>query len=145
MSEVKPKKNKGGRPTKREATNRKISKTMCKLDDKAIAKLEQVFSLDASIAEICFFLDITPQTLRNWRKKKPKLFANLERQRERMVLKARETIGSAIGDKKNPQHAFKYVEKKRRKEFGTALDGALDSDEAQIIGIVINKPSDKKK
>lgn len=138
-------KNKGGRPTKEQQRRKKISDTMNQLDDKAIAKLEQVYSLDASIGEICCELDITSQTLRNWRKKNPDLFVKLDRLRENMVLKARNTIQTAIQDKENPQHAFKYVERKRRKEFGTALDVAVESDDATIVGIVINKPTGKKK
>lgn len=97
--------------TKKEQKNRKISKAMDKLTPDAIRKLEEVFSLDASTNEIAFYLDVSVQTLYNWRKREPKLFERLDRLKEKPVLKARNTILRNLDD---PQHAKWYMEKKAK-------------------------------
>jgi len=67
-------KKKAGRPTKRDAKNKKIGEGVSKLTDDAVQKLKQVFSFDASIAEVCCYLEISNQTFYNWKKNNIKLF-----------------------------------------------------------------------
>ena len=89
-----------------------------KINADVINKMEQAFSLDASIDEMCLFAGITPQTYYNFIKKWPDLLERFTALRNRPVLKARNTVVGALGE---PIHAFKYLEKKRRAEFGEKI------------------------
>ena len=80
-----------------------------------LAKLEEVTALDASIPEVVFYADISQDSYYRYLKAHPKFASRLESLRNKPVLRARQTIVTALGD---PNFAFKYVEKKRRKEFG---------------------------
>jgi len=117
------------RPTNREIKNKHIGEGVSKLTPENIQKLEQVYSLDASIGEVASYLDVSTQTIYNWEKKNPKLFDKLYRLAEKPVLKARQTVVKALED---PNHAFKYLEKKRRKEFGNNLDVTTEGQSMQI-------------
>ena len=86
-----------------------------KMTPEVIKKLEEVFAIDGSIEEACYYADISIQTYYNLVKKNPELLEGFERLRNKPILKARNTIVASLND---PNHAFKYVEKKRRKEFG---------------------------
>lgn len=108
---------KPGAPTKRQIINKKISESLSKLTPEAIQKLEQVYSLDASVGEICCYLDISDQTLTNWRKKNPELFGKLQRLRDKPVLKARQTVISKAND--SYANAMDYLSRKRKGEFST--------------------------
>lgn len=99
------KKNPGGRPTK--------------LTPEAIKKLEEVFAIDGSIAEACFYADISQQTYFNFVKRFPRYVERFNALRERPYLKARQTIVKALDD---PNHAFRYMERKKKKEFGNTVD-----------------------
>lgn len=107
------------RPTKRAVINKHISEALCKLTPDATQKLEQMYSMDSSIKEIAYYLDVSAQTIYNWKEKNPELFDKLERLRERPVLKARQTVIKSLDD---PNHAFRYLEKKAKKEFGVSVD-----------------------
>jgi len=114
-----------GRPTKREVTNRKIAEAVTKLDDETVKKLEEVFALDGTVEEACFYAGISRQTYYNWVKEKPELLDRFEALRQRPFLKARQTIVKALD---NPDHAFKYMTKKKKAEFGDALDLTTQGD-----------------
>jgi len=119
------------RPTKKEQTARKISKAVSKLTPEAVQKLEQVFALDASLKEICFYLDISERTFYNWKERNVELFQRLEALREKPVLKARGTIISSLDDPKNSQW---YLEHKKKAEFGVKpADVNVNVNIAQIL------------
>ena len=102
-------KNKGGRPT-----------IMTEL---VIKKLEEVFAIGGGDGEACMYADISHQTLYDYQKKHPEFIARKEALKERPILKARQTIIKSIDD---PLHAKWYLEKKRKKEFGNAVEIGLD-------------------
>jgi hypothetical protein len=77
--------------------------------------LEQAFSLDCSVAEACLFADITGDTYYKLIKDKPKLKNRFNSLREKPVLIARKTIVTSC--QTNPEIAFRYLERKKRKEF----------------------------
>ncbi len=110
------KKNKGGRPPK--------------LSDVTIAKLEEVFAMDGSIEEACSFAGIHPATYHRWIEKKPGLRDRFMALRERPVLAARTTVVTAI--KTDPAIAIKYLERKRRKEFGNQIGIDVGADRESI-------------
>lgn len=120
------KKNRGGRPTK--------------LTPEVIKKLEEVFAIDGSIAEACFYADISQQTYFNFVKRFPRYVERFNALRERPYLKARQTIVKALDD---PNHAFRYMEKKKKKEFGNAIDVTTDGQPLTAIGALIQEIEQK--
>lgn len=88
-----------------------------KLSPDTIKRLEEVFSLDGSIEEACFWAEISKQTYYNWLKKNPKMGERFDALRERPTLKARKEVVSGIDN--NPEFALKYLERKKKKEFST--------------------------
>ena len=99
------------RPTKKNPEGKQKSP---KLTEDTIRKLEEAFSIDASVKEACYYADISTDTFYRWIKKYPKLSYKLERLREKPVLKARQTVVRSLG---NPDYAFKYLERKKKDEF----------------------------
>ena len=84
-----------------------------------VIKLEQAFAIDASVEEACSYADISRNTFYEYLKKEPEFQDRIDELRQRPVLKARQTIVKHLDD---PTFAFKYVEKKRKKEFGNSLE-----------------------
>lgn len=107
-------KNLGGRPTL--------------MDAQTIAKLEQAFSLDATILEACLFAGISDDVYYDYLKKEPKFADRVKALRSTPVLKARDAVISAF--KKDPNLALKYLERKAKREFAprTELTGADGKD-----------------
>ena len=95
-----------------------------KKDDSTIKLLEEAFSMDCPITEACLHANISTQTYYNWIEEEPELKVRFDRLRERPFLLARTTIIKAI--KENPQLAFEYMKRKKRKEFGDNVDLTTD-------------------
>lgn len=96
-----------------------------------ISKLEEVFALGGSDEEACFFAGIGKSTLYNYQKENPEFVERKEALKETPILKARRTVVDAL---KEPNMAFKFLERKRRGEFGPTLDLTADVS-AKIISI----------
>lgn len=94
-----------------------------------IAKLEQVFAIDGSVEEACSYADISRDAFYDYLKKNAEFSDRIEDLRQRPVLKARQTIVKSLDD---PSHAFKYLEKKKKKEFGNNLDITSEGEKLQI-------------
>ena len=103
-----------GRPTKRQQINKKIGLGVSKMTQDNINKLKEVFAIDGTIAEACFYANISVQTYYEWTKKNPKLSEEFNALREKPVLKARQTVVRSLD---NPDYAFKYLERKKKDEF----------------------------
>lgn len=101
-----------------------------KLTPEVRKKMEEAAALDASIPELCFYAGVTKQTYYNWKEQDPEFFDRLDELRNKPVLLARQTIMRGIA--KDPNHAFRYVEKKRPKEFASTTklehSGAVDTN-----------------
>ena len=100
-----------------------------------IGKLESAFSIDASVAEACFFANIAESTYYEWCGDSPELSERFKRLRQKPVLKARQVIAN---DLDNPATAKWYLERKRSQEFATSQD--LGIIEKAGLGITINMP-----
>ena len=105
-----------GTLSERERKNRNISKGVSKLTPEAIQKLEQLFSLDASLGEMCSYLDVSYQTIYNWEKANPKLFEKLNRMRDKPTLKIRQAAVAKATESYG--NAMDYLKRKRKEEFG---------------------------
>lgn len=79
-----------------------------------VKKLEEVFALDGTVEEACFYADISKQTYYNWLEKNPELVDRFEALRQTPILKARKTVVRALS---NPNIAMSYLERKRKAEF----------------------------
>ena len=85
-----------------------------KMTDETVRKLEEVFAIDWSIGEACYYADISRQTYYNWVEENPELLERFQRLREKPVLKARQSVVSNLWD---AEFALKYLKNKRNKEF----------------------------
>ena len=85
-----------------------------KLTDDVVKKLEEIFLLDGTVEEACFFAGISKQTLYNWFKDNPKMQERMDALRNEPFLKARRTI---VKNLENPQYAFEYMKRKKKDEF----------------------------
>jgi predicted DNA-binding protein YlxM (UPF0122 family) len=90
-----------------------------KMTDEVVKKLEEVFALDGSVDEACYYANISRQCYYNWIKSFPKMQENFDRLRQRPVLKARQTVVKSLDQ---PNYAFEYLKRKRKKEFGDNVD-----------------------
>jgi len=102
-----------------------------KMTEEVVKKLEEVFAIDGSIPEACYYANISRQSYYNWIDSFPEYKERFDRLRQRPVLKARQTVVKALD---NPDYAFKYLEKKRKKEFGNAIDVTTKGDKINDIG-----------
>ena len=93
-----------------------------------VKKLEEAFSLDASIEEACFYAGISRQTYYNNVKEGDDLFDRFNELRQSPVLIARKTTVKAL---KDPDHAHWYLERKRKNEFSTKT--SLDDDDGKNV------------
>jgi hypothetical protein len=105
-----------------------------KLTPEIRSKIEEIAALDGTVEEMAYYCGISRQTIYNYLDKESPFFdaqlaEDVERLRAQPVLKARRTIEGALQD---PNHAFKYLERKRRKEFGTNIDVTTDGQPLQI-------------
>jgi len=85
-------------------------------DAETVRKLEEAFSIDATVEEACFYADISRQSYYDHVKAKPELFDRFTALRQRPVLKARQTLVKSLD---NPDHAKWYIERKKKAEFST--------------------------
>lgn len=117
-----------------------------------VMKLEEIFALDGTVEEACFFADISRNTFYEWMKEHPELNDRFEALRNNPVLLARRSVIDGLTD---PELALKYLERKRRNEFSTRtetdnttkmdMSGSLETTSSdQIVDEVLTKLKDKK-
>ena len=89
------------------------------ITQEVIRKLEEVFAIDGSVEEACFYADIGKTAFFEWQKRNPEYAERFEALRQKPVLKARETV---IKDLVNPSGAQWYLTRKKKAEFGAMVD-----------------------
>jgi hypothetical protein len=120
-------------------------KTNWKMTPDRIKKLEEAFAMDCTVLEACYYADISTPTYYEWLKAHPELSSKFERLRERPVFLARKTVVQGVTEDKD--FAFKYLQKKRKLEFGdepvpavqNTINNNLPVDESQKISSVIKQ------
>ena len=112
-----------------------------KLTDEVRRKIEEVAALDGSVEEMAYYSGVHRTTLYNWLQEDKDFFDRIQELRERPILKARQTVVKHLED---PNNAFKYLEKKRRKEFGQNIDVTTDGDKLAplLVKIITNDERD---
>lgn len=89
------------------------------ITDEVLKKLEEVFLLGGTDTEACLYADISPRTLYNYQKDNPEFLQRKDALKETPFLKARRTIVESLTD---PNHAFKFMERKKKAEFGNNIE-----------------------
>ncbi len=89
------------------------------MTDVVIGKLEEIFALDGTVKEACFYAGINPDTYYTFVKDNPKYSDRFNALRETPFLAARRTIVNSL---KNPDNAFKYMERKKKDEFSVRIE-----------------------
>ena len=97
-----------------------------------LAQLKQAFSFGCTDLEACVYADISESQLYYYQEKYPDFISEKQRLKEKVVLQARKNVVDRImqEDKKNAvdgimggaDNSWKYLEKKKKKEFGNAFD-----------------------
>lgn len=90
-----------------------------KLTEETVKKLEEVFAMDGTVEEACFWAEISRQTYYNWIKEFPEMEVRFDSLRQRPFLKARQTI---IKNLDNLDGAKWYLERKKKQEFATRIE-----------------------
>lgn len=96
---------KGGRPTI--------------MTEETVKKLEEVFAMGGSDVEACYYANISRQTLYTYQEKHPEFVDRKEALKNKPILKARQTVVQSLND---PNYAFKYLERRKKDEFGDNID-----------------------
>ena len=84
-----------------------------------VAKLEQAFAIDATVAEACSYADISRDSFYDYLKREPAFSDRIEELRQRPVLKARQTIVKALD---TPGSAQWYLGRKAKNEFAERIE-----------------------
>ncbi|MCE7936296.1 hypothetical protein DYH10_00675 [Candidatus Saccharibacteria bacterium CPR2] len=90
-----------------------------KSQDIVIPKLEAAFAVDATVTEACFYADISTSSYYRFVEKNSQFRDRFAQLRNKPVLLARQTVVNAL--KTDPHLAFRYLEKKRKLEFGKTV------------------------
>lgn len=89
-----------------------------------VLKLEQAFAIDATVGEACSYAEISRNTFYVYLKEHPEFQDRIDELRERPILKARQTVVSALTQ---PEYAMKYLERKAKREFSTRIEQDITS------------------
>lgn len=92
----------GGRPTKLTKENK--------------VKILELAALDASVAEMAMYCNVTKQTVYDWLERDTELSDEVERLREKPILAIRRSILEKAHD--TYQNGMDYLKRKRKAEFG---------------------------
>jgi len=109
-----------------------------KKDEKSVKALEDAAAMDCTVQESCLLADISKQTNYYRLEKDLELKERLDKLKATPVLKARQTVASKLGELETAKW---YLEKKRKKEFGNAIDMTSDGEKISlnINGIIAEK------
>lgn len=89
------------------------------MNEDVLHKLEEVFALGGTDTEACMYADIATSTLYKYQTENPEFIDRKNELKETPFLKARRTIVNSLDD---PNHAFKFMERKKKAEFGQNID-----------------------
>ena len=92
-----------------------------KITSKAIAALEQAFSMDCTDDEACLMAGIGRSTLYRYENDYPEFHERKQLLKQKQVLKARQVINLKLDESDRPTATW-LLERKRRDEFGQQVD-----------------------
>ena len=97
--------------------------------EELLQKLEEAFAWGCTDDEACVYADISPSSLYNYQNEKPEFLERKELLKTKPILRARQIVIEAM--EKNPTLAFKFLERKRRDEFGEPAAYTISSDRSE--------------
>lgn len=103
------------------------------LDSGKVIHLIDAYKFDATDEESCSYAGISLDQLRYFREQHPTFSQVKDACKELPNLVARKTVVGQLAT--NPDMAFRYLERKKKKEFGANLD--LTSDGEKIEGVQV--------
>jgi len=103
-----------------------------KIDKLILQKLEEVFSLGGSDEEACLYADIGKSTLYDYQAENPKFSERKHLLKQRPILLARQEVISGL--KGNPELALKYLERRKKNEFGLRHE-VITTEEVGILNL----------
>lgn len=114
-----------------------------KMSKETLQKLEQVFAMDGSDEEACFYADISPTTLYTYQLKHPEFLERKNALRNKPILAARQTVIKGLDD---VDTAFKYLKCKKRDEFAekTITEDTGVKDSLENIANEIKKIAERR-
>ena len=89
-------------------------------DRAKVERLIEVYKLDASNEEACFYAGISSEQLKYFMEQHREFYAIKEQLKQMPILKARKTINDAL--ETDLGNAWKYLSRKRKVEFGANID-----------------------
>lgn len=113
-----------------------------KMTEDTLRKLDEVFAIDGSIEEACFFADIATSTYYLWVKENPELSERFNRLRNNPVLKARKTVNDKLGE--SYQNAMDYLKRKKKIEFGDNVDVTTGNKPIPLLHALYHNNSNEK-
>lgn len=105
-----------------------------KSEEMVLLKLEEAFSIGCTDEEACTYADISTTAFYRYQDANPEFRERKARLKDKPVLLARKVIVDAIKDK-NTDIAFKYLERKRKAEFGSRIDLTTDGEPLNKITV----------
>lgn len=109
-----------------------------------VTKLEMAFAIGCPVEEACSYAGISRKVFYEWIKRHPEYSDRIDDLREKPFLKARQTIYDSLA---SADHAFRFMERKKKKEFGTGIDPLIPEDAqlTQITFEIVNAPTKENK
>lgn len=96
------------------------------LDRAKVERLIEVYKLDATNEEAIFYAGISSEQLKYFMEQHPEFYAIKDALKQQPILTARRTVNNAL--KTDINNAWRYLERKRKHEFGPNLDVTSGGD-----------------
>ncbi len=117
--------NKGGRPTNESLRNKGGRPSV--VTPEVVAKLEEAFNLGCSDLEACFVANISKDALYNYQTRNPEFKERKILLKQNPTYVARKAVIDGL--KEDPGLALKYLERKKKDEFGLKQEMQITGDE----------------
>ena len=94
-------------------------------EKEVLEKLHDAFSIGATNREAALYAEISERTLYEYFDKNPEYSQKVRLWKDKPILKARQELVKGLTG--NPELALKFLERKRKKEFGMSLGLEIDT------------------
>lgn len=109
------------------------------VDDDVLHKLKEAFLLGCSDEEAAFYANISTSTLYNYQKDNEEFLEDKNQWKQNPILLARQEVVAGLKD--NPSHSLKFLERKKKDEFGVNLDLTSGGEPVKALVEFIGEPN----
>lgn len=120
-----------GRPTTHDTRYKNVGRPSA-ITPEIVAILEEAFLIGHTDAEACLIANIDRATLYRYIEKNPEFATRKEELKENQFAIARRTLMKGV--KENPELALKFLERKKKSEFGVKTEVDLTTGGKPITG-----------